>query len=58
MLNKKSDFKPCVINFKISVTELATILLAYIPPGLRALLVVPFSCVMSMTSLQRNTIKL
>lgn len=58
MLNKKSNFNPCVTNFKITNTELTTSLLAYIPSGLKTLLIVPFSCVISMTSLQRNTIKL
>lgn len=48
MLNKKSYFNPCDINFKISNTEL-TAILAY-TSEVSTLLIVPFSCVISMTS--------
>lgn len=58
MLNKKSYFNPHVINFKVNNTELTTILLAYIPSVLKTFLIIPFSCVIRRTSLQRNTIKL
>lgn len=58
MLNKQICFNPYVIIFKINNTELTTILLAYIPSIVMTFLIIPFSCVISRTSLQRNTIKL
>lgn len=54
-MNKKSYFNPCVINVKISSTELTTILLAYLPSALITHLIVPFSYVISTATLQRNT---
>lgn len=56
MLNKTSNFNLCDINPTFSVTELTTILLAYIPTGFITWLIAPFSCIIRRTSLQSTTI--